>query len=60
MMVSGMDARFKKEWSLKMKLKIDSILQALVLIRIGQDMGCDSRLSRSVHDFIDMIITILK
>jgi hypothetical protein len=43
-----------------MKLKIDSILQALVLVKIGQDMGCDSRLSRSVHDFIDLIITILK
>ena len=43
-----------------MKVKIDSILHALILVKIGQDMGTDSRLARSVHDFIDMIIAILK
>lgn len=39
-----------------MKSQIDSALRALLLIRIGQELGTDSRLARAVHDAIAAII----
>lgn len=33
-------------------------LQALVLIKIGQELGSDSRFSRMVHDLIDFLISL--
>jgi hypothetical protein len=38
----------------------NGILQALVLIKIGQDLGCDTKYSRMIHDFIEIFLTILK
>lgn len=40
--------------------RLDSILQALILIKIGQDLGSNTRLAHSVHDFVEMFIAILK
>jgi hypothetical protein len=36
----------------------DAIL-SLLLVRIGQELGTDSRLARAVHDAIDAVIAIL-
>jgi hypothetical protein len=38
----------------------NSILQALVLVRLGQELGSDTRLARSVHDVIEMVLAIVK
>jgi hypothetical protein len=38
----------------------DTALQALVLIKIGQDLGCESRLSHMFHDFIEFFVVIFK
>lgn len=32
-----------------------TILHALVLIRIGQDLGTDSRAARAIHDAIELL-----
>jgi hypothetical protein len=41
-----------------MRRTIDRLLPALVLIRIGQDLGTDSPVARAVHDFIELIALI--
>jgi hypothetical protein len=41
-----------------MKTQIDSVLRALLLIRIGQELGTDSRLARAVHDAIAAIMAL--
>ena len=34
-------------------------IRSLLLVRIGQELGTDSRLSRAVHDAIDAVLAIL-
>jgi hypothetical protein len=41
-----------------MKPHWDSALRALILIRIGQELGTDSRLARAVHDAIGALIAL--
>ena len=41
-----------------MKRRIDAALQALVLIRIGQDLGHESKLALAVHDLIRLLATV--
>lgn len=41
-----------------MKRHVDKLLQSLVLIRIGQDLGHDSKLACVVHDLIDMLANL--
>lgn len=36
--------------------RIDSLIWALALVRIGQELGADSRLARAVREAIDAII----
>lgn len=43
-----------------MKRQVDRLLQALVLIRVGQDLGHESQLARLVHDAIDMLLAAAK
>ena len=38
-----------------MKPTWDGLLQALVLVRIGQDLGTDSRAARAIHDVIELL-----
>ncbi len=38
-----------------MKRTIDSLLPALVLIRIGQELGTDSPAARAVHDLLELL-----
>ena len=35
-----------------------SILHALVLVRIGQELGTDSRLARAIHDLIELVVAV--
>jgi hypothetical protein len=38
----------------------NTMLHSLVLIRIGQELGTDSQLSRAVHDVATLVIGIFK
>jgi len=35
-----------------------AILHALVLVRIGQELGNDSRLARAIHDLIELVLAV--
>jgi hypothetical protein len=41
-----------------MKRTIDTLLPALVLIRIGQELGTDSPAARVVHDLIVLLLAL--
>jgi hypothetical protein len=41
-----------------MKPRIDSILRGLVLVRLGQELGSDSRLARAVAEAIDALSSL--
>jgi hypothetical protein len=36
----------------------DRLIQALVLIRLGQELGTDSRLAQAVHDVVHALLAI--
>ena len=38
-----------------MRRMIDSMLPALVLVRIGQELGTDSPAARAVHDLLELL-----
>lgn len=38
----------------------DGLLTALVLVRLGQELGSDTRLARAVHDLIAAIVTVVR
>jgi hypothetical protein len=35
-------------------------LQSLVLVKIGQELGSDTRLARAVHDVIELLIAFTR
>jgi hypothetical protein len=37
----------------------NAALRALVLVRLGQELGTDSKLARLVHDGITLVLTIV-
>jgi len=37
----------------------DRMIQALVLIKLGQDLGTDGPFAKAVHDMIEIVITII-
>lgn len=41
-----------------MKLTWDNAMHALVLIRLGQELGTDSPAARAVHDLIGLLASI--
>lgn len=41
-----------------MKLSWNNAMYALVLIRIGQDLGTDSQSARVVHDLIELLAVV--
>ena len=41
-----------------MKQNWTTMLRCALLIRIGQELGTDSRLARAVHDAIDAVLAI--
>ena len=36
----------------------DKLMNALVLIRIGQELGTDSRMARTIHDLVQLVVSI--
>ncbi len=38
-----------------MRRRINSLLAALTLVRIGQELGTDSPAARAVHDLLDLL-----
>ena len=41
-----------------MRRTIDRLLPALVLIRIGQDLGTDSPAARCIHDLLELLCAL--
>ncbi|MFM8804054.1 MAG: hypothetical protein ACKOK8_09115 [Planctomycetia bacterium] len=35
-------------------------IQALVLVRLGQELGTDSRLTRALHELFEAVLTVLR
>lgn len=42
------------------RLNWSGLLTALTLVRIGQELGTDSRLARAIHDLIVAVVAILR
>jgi len=41
-------------------LNWNGMIQTLVLVRLGQELGTDSRLARALHDVFDALLTVLR
>jgi len=41
-----------------MKRHIDNLLPALVLVRIGQELGTDSPATRALHDLLELLTSV--
>jgi hypothetical protein len=41
-----------------MKRHIDNLLPALVLVRIGQELGTDSPAARALHDLLEVLASV--
>ena len=39
-------------------IRWNEIMRAMVLVRLGQELGTDSRLARLVHDWITLVLTL--
>jgi hypothetical protein len=39
-------------------LNWNSAIQTLVLVRLGQELGTDSRLARALHEHFDAVLTV--
>ncbi|MEI6256933.1 MAG: hypothetical protein WCQ77_09855 [Planctomycetota bacterium] len=38
----------------------NSIIQTLVLVRLGQELGTDSRLARALHDLFEAVLAVYR
>ena len=41
-----------------MKRNWNAALQSLVLVRLGQELGCDSPATRVLHDLLDLLASV--
>jgi hypothetical protein len=41
-------------------LNWSSLVHSLVLIRLGQELGTDSRLARAIHDVIEIVVAFAR
>jgi len=41
-----------------MRRHIDRLLQALVLIRLGQELGTDTQMARTIHDLVELFASL--
>jgi hypothetical protein len=41
-----------------MNRHLDNLIPALVLVRIGQELGCDSNAARAIHDLLELLTAI--
>ncbi len=42
----------------RMRRTIDKLLPALVLVRIGQELGTDSPAARALHDLLELLAAL--
>lgn len=35
-------------------------IRGLLLVRVGQELGCDSKLAVAIHDFLDAILSVVR
>ena len=40
------------------RMNWNAALQSLVLVRLGQDLGHDSKLARAIHNLIDPLVNV--
>ena len=52
-------ARSRLQGFVSMKQNWTTMLRGALLVRIGQELGTDSRLARAVHDTIDALLAIV-
>ena len=38
----------------------NGLLQAMVLVRLGQELGSDSRLTRALHELVEAVIAAVR
>jgi len=50
---------FAKEGDM-IRLNWNAIIQALVLVRLGQELGTQSQLARAVHDVVASFLAVMK
>ena len=41
-------------------LNWNGMIQTLVLVRLGQELGTDSRLARALHDLFDAVLMVIR
>ena len=41
-----------------MKRRWNAALQSLVLVRLGQELGTDSRATRAIHDLLELLASV--
>jgi hypothetical protein len=41
-----------------MHRRCNACLQSLVLVRLGQELGCDSPAARALHDLIELLASV--
>jgi hypothetical protein len=41
-----------------MKRRWNAALQSLVLVRLGQELGCDSPAARAVYDLLELLTSV--
>ena len=41
-----------------MRLNWNAAITALVLVRLGQELGTDSRMARAVHEAIEILLAV--
>jgi hypothetical protein len=57
-LASGLKDSFCQGWP-AMKRHLDKLIQALVFIRLGQQLGTDSDLAQTVAHGIDLVVSTL-
>lgn len=44
----------------RLRVNISQWIQSLVLVKLGQELGTDSRLARAIHDAIEILLAVTK
>jgi hypothetical protein len=42
------------------RLNWSALVHSLVLVRLGQELGTDSRLARAIHDVIEIVVAFAR
>jgi hypothetical protein len=59
MTVAKMDGQHTTEGVMKI-FNWNAIIQSLVLIRLGQELGTESQVARAIHDLVAAILTVAR